>query len=324
MTDHNWILPSADPPVEEPVLSLEPEFPAWFDSSSLATANTCPQRWFYESCLRLVPKSTNIHLNAGGAYAKGLETFRKLFYTGHDFDTAREAGLTALIKAYGPFNPGGPRDYKTWDRTCAAYLSYLNEWDPRDDHIEPLSLPDGRPAIEVSFAVPLLDLNGDPILHPETHDPLLFTGRSDMLCSFGNELWCFDDKTVGSFSGRWAEDQRLRGQFSGYTWAFRQMGYSLVGSWVRGTAIQKEQIKHNQTRTYRPQWKLDRWHHTAVMTVQRMLSMWHNGHFLATYNDACTQYGGCKFFMLCDSETPAPFVPVYFKKSTWNPVGEEV
>ena len=119
-----WVDPSiplADPP------SGSITFPTYVDSTMLSAYRSCPRRFFYEFCRNLHAKRKNVHFNAGGAYASAMEIARRAFYEQHlPSDLAIEMGFLALTTAYGDYVPP-EGEYKAWERTAAAYLSYFQE-----------------------------------------------------------------------------------------------------------------------------------------------------------------------------------------------------
>ncbi len=298
-------------------------FPTYVDSTMLSAYRSCPRRFFYEFCRNLHAKHKNVHFNAGGAYASAMEIARRSFYEqGLGSDLSIELGFLALTTAYGDYVPP-EGEYKTWERTAAAYLSYFKEWPLDTDHLRPHVFY-GRPMIEYSFAHPFPGTT-----HPETGDPLLLAGRCDMIVEWqgmGNKLFIYDDKTTKAFAHNWARQWHLRGQFSGYVWAARENGINVDGAVIRGAAIQKTQIKHLDSVTYRHDWEIDRWLKATVGTINRMCEDWerytHYGvdAFMQDFDSACTNYGGCGFFEACDHKDPEPFLEMDFEFRVWNPV----
>lgn len=323
MTQPTWTTEAA--PAEAATSTLpERQFPSFIDSTMLASATACETRAYWSWIRNLHPKGQSVHLVAGGAYAKGLEIFRRLYYTGTPFEEAQEEGFLALTREYGDFDPASPSEYKTWDRTAAAYLSYLKEYPPEEDFLRP-HFANGKPCVEFSFAIPL-----PGTAHPVTGDPILYAGRCDMIGEARGQLYVLDDKTTKSFSSNWADQWKLRGQFTGYCWAARVHGYPVVGAMIRGTAIQKTQIKHLPAITTRDDHKIERWLQHAVRVTNRMtvrykqyLENQDKRAFDMSLDDACNSYGGCAYSILCESRDPEPFVDTYYSHRQWNPLARE-
>ena len=329
--------------------SPEPRFPYWVDSTALAAFKRCEKQFYWSQILRLTTDEINPHFNAGGAYAHAHEHTRNLIYGPKrvPVDEAVASGLLVLIREYGDFDPNESMppsaQAKTWLGMSDAFIRFYQRWHPEFDWL----MPDMRrwidpnegdawylPSNEFSFAVPL------PFSHPETGDPILFCGRSDMQARLGGQgcwpeyrkdpsrlhewpLYIFDDKTTWQMGRTWAAQWTFRGQFIGYVWAHNQLAHEpherAHGAVVCGAGIQKTQTKTDRAIVEIPQWKVDSWYDTTCHTLDRMLSSWHSGQWAKAWDDACTSYGGCPFQQLCDTPRPEPWMANY-TESTWNPV----
>jgi len=207
-------------------------FPAVWDSSMLATLRSCPQKFALEYLQNWKPKRESHHLRAGAAFAKGLEVTRRRFYAeSQSPDTSIQAGIGALLAAYGDFQP--PDDSpKTAARMAGALEFYFAKWPLGSDPAVPATLGD-RLGIEFSFATPL------PLNHPSTGEPLMYCGRADMVADFAGGRYVEDDKTASQLGASWSRQWDLRSQFTGYCWAARVAGIAVQGVLIRGISILK-------------------------------------------------------------------------------------
>jgi PD-(D/E)XK nuclease superfamily len=299
-------------------IDLPEEFPVVVDSSMRVDYSTCPKKFYYRHVLGLTGHSVSIHLNAGGAYAKALETFRKKYYSGEcDFETAQAHGVLALLKAYGDvdYDPG---EAKQWYRMVDAFLSYFSQWHPEFDYLKPAIFND-KPAVEFSFAMPL------EINHPQTQDPLLFTGRFDMFGEMNGCLFVVDDKTTSRLGAQWSLQWDLRSQFTGYCWAAKEYDYPVVGAVIRGSAILKNQITHAEAVVYRPDFIIKRWEHRMKADVAEMVDSFQRNDFpnKGEENGGCCAYSGCAYQKLCLSDNPQRWVENEFIVHRWNPMHKE-
>jgi hypothetical protein len=57
-----------------------PPFPSVLDSTIIAAFKACPQKAFLQYVMHWKSVTPNVHLHAGGAYARGLEVARKAFF----------------------------------------------------------------------------------------------------------------------------------------------------------------------------------------------------------------------------------------------------
>lgn len=305
-------------------------FPIALDSTMIAAFRSCPQKFFREYVEHWKPKAPSVHLHAGGAYAKGLEVARKAYYEeGRSAADAEALGLQALIQTYGNFDCP-PESAKSLERMVGALEYYFTVYPLESDAATPLILPNGKRAVEFSFAIPL-DFN-----HPDSGDPLLYCGRCDMISEFAGGIYIVDDKTTSSLGASWARQWNLRSQFTGYCWAAQQSGIDAGGAIVRGLSILKTKYDTAQVITYRAPYLIDLWRAQLTKDITRMLIMYadyqHRMKWLNpapqhawdyALDHACVEFSGCSFSRVCESPEPETWIPMYFEKRVWNPLTRE-
>lgn len=291
-----------------------PPFPAVIDNSLLSAFRSCPRKAQLEYLEHWKPKTPNIHLHAGGAFARGLEVAREAFYVhGDEPDTAIAKGVRALWEFYGDFEC--PEDSaKSVDAMAGALVYYFDSWPLTSESAVPITLPTGKRGIEFSFLEPM------EVRHPETGDPILYSGRFDMICHYAGAVFGEDDKTTSQLGATWPNQWQLRAQFDGYCWGAKQAGMPLAGMLVRGVAILKGGYNHAQVPTYRPDWMIDRWYEQTLRDIKRAKRMWEEGYFDYSLDHACNEFGGCVFKQVCQSPEPEKWLAVGFEKRRWDPV----
>lgn len=317
-------------------------FPHAVDATMLSAFRSCPQKMFRTYIEHWKPQAESVHLVAGGAFAKGLEVARSAYYTGEaemgiiendpvtgerktKWYTAQDEGyienapdcvalgLQAVMVAYGDFEC--PADSaKSLERTCGAFEFYFDNYPLGQDGMEPLLLANGKRAIEFSFAEPL------PVNHPITGNPLLWTGRSDMIANFAGGIYIEDDKTTSSLGASWSRQWEHRSQFTGYSWAARQIGLHTDGIIVRGVSILKTKYDTMQVLTNRSQYEIDRWLEQTCRDLERMKQAWADGYWDFNLDHSCAEYGGCSMVNVCKSDSPDSWLPMYFEKRVWDPL----
>lgn len=297
-----------------------PMFPHTIDSTMLSAFRSCPQKMFRTYVEHWKPKSESVHLVAGGAFAKGIEVARKEFYEGHyigDADMAVAAGCRALMEAYGDFECP-PDSAKSLDRTLGALEFYFDQYPLGADGLEPASFSNGSKAIEFSFAEPL------DIRHPVTGDPILYTGRADLIGHFAGGLYAVDEKTTSSLGQSWARQWEMRSQFTGYIWAAeRAAGLKPDGVIVRGISILKTKYDTMQVITNRSGYEVNRWYDQVHRDIERMIRAWQTGYWDYALDGACTEYGGCSLTNVCKSSDPNTWLPMYFERKVWDPLARK-
>jgi hypothetical protein len=294
-----------------------PPFPEVLDNSALSAFRSCPRKFQLEYLEHWKPKTPNVHLHAGGAFARGLEVAREAFYVeGLSPERAVARGLGALLEFYGMFEV--PEDsVKGPERMCGALVYYFDTWKLEEDNAIPSTFPSGKRGIEFSFLEPL------SVSHPTTGNPLLYSGRFDMVVDYAGGRFGEDDKTASQLGATWPRQWEMRAQFSGYCWGARQSGYPIDGMLVRGVSILKRGYDHAQTVTYRAPWMIERWEEQTYRDIKRMIGMWEEGFFDYNLDEACNAFGGCVFKQVCLSPDPTPWLETGFERRKWDPVSRK-
>jgi len=299
-------------------MNNRPMFPHTVDSTLIAAFRSCPQKFYRSFIEHWKPVGKSVHLVAGGAFASGIEAAREAFYVKGMSPTDSEAvGMTALISHYGDFEcpPDSP---KSLERMMGALEFYFFNYPLGADGADPIELPNGKRGIEFSFAEPL------PIAHPVTGDPILYTGRSDMVATrHATGIWNYDEKTTSSLGATWSRQWELRSQFTGYNWALLQQGIKPAGTIVRGVSVLKTKYDTMEVPTHRSKYEIDLWLHQTVRDVKRMITCWMEGWWDYDLDSACTEYGGCAFQTICKSSNPDEWLPAKFVQRVWDPLERE-
>ena len=289
-------------------------FPHTFDSTMLGAFRSCPQKMFRTYVEHWKPKSESVHLVAGGAFARGIEVARKAFYEERMSEAdAVATGLEALLVAYGDFETP-PDSAKSPTRMAGALEFYFENYPLEGASAVPLTFPNGKLAIEFSFAEPL------DIMHPVTGDPILYTGRCDMIADFCGGQYTVDEKTTSQLGASWPKQWEMRSQFTGYQWAANRAGLNVQGTLVRGVSILKTKYDHLQHVTYRSPYEVDRWLDQTHRDIQRAIEMWKDDYWDYSLDHACAEYGGCSMVNVCKSAEPEAWLPMYFEKRVWDPL----
>lgn len=290
-----------------------PPFPSILDATLITTFRACPTKFRLEHLEHWKYRGRSVHLHAGAAFAAGLEAARLAYFRDHLHpDDAIAAGLAALASAYGDFECPAT-SAKSCERMLGALEYYFSAYGLGSDPAVPISLPSGDLGVEFSFIEPL------PITHPETGDPLLYSGRFDMLVDYQGMRLGEDDKTTTALGASWAGQWDLRSQFTGYCWGAKMVGLPLDGFLVRGIAIRKTGYDTLQAITYRPQWQIDRWLEQTCRDVRRAIEAWRSGVWDYNLAEECNGYGGCLFRNVCLTSDPTAILAAQYERRSWNP-----
>jgi hypothetical protein len=292
-------------------------FPEVFDSSIMNNLKECPTKFWLGDCMDYKPKGTSVHLHAGGAFAVGVEATRRAFYIdGLDRESSIMKGTMALMKTYGDFEAPerGSGSSKTLDRMAGALVYYWDSYPLNHDSAFPIMLPGAKRGIEFSFTEVL------PIDHPDTGNPLLYTGRLDAVLNFAGGHWGFDEKTTTSLGPTWGGKWGLRGQFLGYTWGCRQAGIPIKGIVVRGVSILKNSYDTAESINEYPDWMIDQWYVELLEYIDEAKRAYVSKRFRHNYGEACANYGGCQFRTICSVANQKPYLETHFERRHWDPV----
>ena len=328
-------------------MTIQSFFPLTISSSLLESWNTCHTKGYRKYIQHLNSGRDSVHLIAGGAYAKGLEVMRKAFFIeGHSADYSQALGEEALIEAYGGFVPYlGDKDKKCLQNVINLYREYFNTFPLDSDAFTPVTLENGSKAVEFPFAIEL------PFKHPDLDIPLHFVGRFDMLVEFQGKIFGLDDKTKSGYPsakqkeadaayqylistgrGKGAEEVNwaTRGQFSGYSWAMKQLGIPLDGFIIREAWFQSgSSWLHRQVYTPRRAAQVEMWGDQLFRQVEQMIASYvrvrdgeKTSKVFDMANDSalCVKYGSvCPFMELCTGELSEQYLGDRFEQSIWLP-----
>lgn len=300
------------PPVEfQPYPQL-----AYIDSSMLSTFRSCKRKFYWNYIQQLRPAGESIHLIAGGAFAAGCEAARiRQFRDSPDrqlpIDDLLLAAIPAFAKAWGTYE-ASEDDAKNYHNTFHALEHYLTEYPPFTDPVQPIIKADGSPTTEFTFAIPL------PVRNP-AGDPYCFVGRFDLLGKYHDLVVVQDEKTTSALGPYWLRQWDMRGQFIGYVWACRQLGYPVDHVVVRGIAIQKTQHQLVSVPVAYSNIQVDRWYEELLNSLHELNHCYANEFWSYNFGDACSSYGGCGYVDLCKAADPSLFL-TNFQRHVWNPV----
>lgn len=295
------------------------QFPEAIDSSMRSAFISCPKSFWYAYLQRIMPLERSIHFHAGGAFAAGCEAFRQHYWLSEprNWRESLAVGAEALIKHWGDFEPHA-KDTKTLPTMLAALAEYFSINHPETDTIKPYFVQgvDGwKPAAEINFALPI-----DGTAHPETGQPILYTGRFDFLGLYADTLWVVDEKTTSQMGPSWPDQWTMRAQLTGYVWAAQTYKLPVVGAIVRGIAIRSKDFGHATIPLRKQPWQIEQWYDQLVRDVQRMIRSWEEGHFDLALGDACNAYSGCAYKTLCLSQQPEAWIKTNYRHNPWNPL----
>lgn len=296
--------------------AINASLPRVIDSTIRADYVACQTKGFWSFQRKLGPPDSSTDLIAGGAFAKGLEVFRRCYYGQKlSIPDSYQQGALAAIAEYGTHEAPKHKEAKSCVRVVEALADYIAHYPPASDHIVPHMVGEYKdePCVEFTFSLPL------PILHPETGEPFLYAGRFDMLGVRQGQLVVVDEKTTSQLGPTWVNKWNLRGQFTGYIWACQQYGYPVLGAVVRGVSFLKGSFGHAEALQLRAPWQLDQWYEQLLADVRGMVVAWESGWYNQALDEACAGFSGCPFQTLCLAHDPEAWTSKYGIRD-WDPL----
>lgn len=272
---------------------------AW-DSTSLGSFAKCPRYYQLKHLEGWQADNRSPHLIFGGVYAAALEQYFKHTAAGASPDEALLRVIrSALIETWDHERDGDgarlPGTGAAWEsthntknrdtliRSIVWYFGFFS-----DDPTTTIQLTDGRPAVELSFSLPL-------------SDEYLYCGHIDRLVSYGGDTFVMDQKTTGTtITAHYFHQFSPDIQMSGYSWA----GKILFNLPISGVIIDAAQIAVGFTRfergfVHRSAPILEEWHDNALALIDEARRA-HDSGVYRMNQTACGNYGGCEFRDVCN------------------------
>lgn len=288
---------------------------AW-DSVSTNAFLKCPRyyKWTIIEGWRLDPQPST--LTWGIAFHKVIEVWDKMVALGHEKEDVlyRCVRLAGLMGEYIVPN----RTERTKETLVRAVVWYIDtHW---EDNAETLILHNGKPAVEFSFALPMMDFNGVEIL---------LTGHIDKVVKFMGEVWPLDHKsTQQALDDRFASKFKLEPQMKGYM----AVAYILAETTAAfptppaGFIIDAVQLGVNFNRFLRVplhfyKEEIEEYLRGFPFRI-REAAMYAEANYWPARETSCELYGGCVFKEIC-SQVPGKWQRMLegnFIQGTWDPL----
>lgn len=305
---------------------------AW-DSVSLTSFLSCQRRYKYVVLDGLVPKSPGyaIALEFGILFHSALENYHRFRAKGIDHADAvflmakalfADPAFAALpvdddieeMKAAADEEDDGITFRNSKVRTryhlARAVIWYLEHYET--DPLSTVILPTGKPAVELSFRLPLpIEVAGHEIL---------LCGHIDRLVEFNGGLWASDYKTTKSLTRQFFDTFELSHQMTGYAVAGNAIIERPVkGVWIDGVALQVRSVKLSRAPTTRSAGQIREYFELLTDVVERAERAFDTGHY--PMNTASCYF--CEFKTIC--KQPPEFRDKhismhYERKPGWNPL----
>lgn len=175
--------------MNEPYPLFDPDYPQirlLWDSTCLGDLQRDP---YYYMMKRIKGfEGSAAPLEFGKIYHSALEARDRILIAGGTVSDATDAARLHAIEEAKKVDWAQFEDtYRTPFALQAAVLAYCQKWDPED--AIPYTFPNGKPAIEQDFCLPILLPSGEPLCSP--------SGRPYLLCGYFDGIRHWEGRVVG-------------------------------------------------------------------------------------------------------------------------------
>ena len=315
LQDSTWDCPLWEEPTISENTAFDGPWQKFWDSVSLSAFQTCPRKyeWTVRQGWHLFPQPST--LTFGIDFHKVLEIWHKLLAHGLDKETAllRCTKLAGLLGEQLIAN----RTERTKETLVRCVVWYLDQF--KNDNAVTTTRPNGTPAVEYSFTIPLMEVNGEQ---------MFLSGHIDRIVEFMGEVYICDYKTTKSaLNEQFFGNFKPSTQISNYLLAAKIMAgtISAIPRQPKGLIIDGIQLGVNFNRFNRsviPFSTLEiNEHINDLEGWLKLAALCAEAEHWPGNPASCSNYGGCVFKSIC-SETPAKWERMLesnFTKSTWDP-----
>ena len=274
-----------------------------FDNTMMNTYCTCPRKYDFRHNRGLVSHRES---NAP-QFGKAIHSALDLLYKDWDADKA--------IEVFRAEYQEDPEDDK---RTYA-----VGEWILRNYAEKYKDQPWKILATKRACCIPLPNGNN-------------FIGRIDKIIDWNGVLWVVDHKTTSMLGPQYTKMAEPNAQFTGYTWAARQLGYKVSGLILDAILVAKGLLESKyrdkltpllRWDTYRTDSQIEEWANLANKTQKSIEMCEENKEWLpiGQLTGACTYYGECSFRKLCveDADLRERLIKTEYRVDHWDPRDKE-
>jgi hypothetical protein len=264
------------------------------NASTFQVFKACPRKYLYEVLLANAKGPDNPDLRFGGLIHAAKAIFETNKARGADHDLALQGAFRFLLNEtwdHARAKPGFAEDpLKNRATLLRTFVWYCDQY--RDDACETVTLPSGRPAVEVQFEFDsgVTGLGGEQIT---------FVGTIDRIVRFNGATYVSDTKTSSNAKYLTARNYTPDGQFSLYVAAASVcFGIEAEGILLDGIEVGPNATSFRREFVPRPRAVVEEWLDDARAHLRRLTDAFGRNEW--PQNDAaCGMYGGCRFRPVC-------------------------
>jgi hypothetical protein len=254
-----------------------------FDNSIIETMARCPRRGFYSYWLNRAVTKKSHPLSWGSAVHKFMEVLEGRYLTDGQDLTQASTYRSEAIKAgatYWSEDPplGHKRDWMTMERLIKTFDACFEFW-LREKNMGQ------RQVLHTEQAFTITLPNGRE-----------FGGRIDQLLEWNGRLWIRDFKTTSRMGATYGSQFDLSHQFSGYTYAARELSGRKVDGVIVNT-IYNTKLKGPEVHEHlvtRKDAELEQWLE-SIQFEMSLIDQYEAQDIWPMRTVACNDYGGCPY-----------------------------
>ena len=291
------------------------------DNSNFEYITTCPRSALYQILRKRKGAGHKAALNFGGAVHAGLEVRYKSpeglsYVTPQTYAKQNEA-----LMAYVERNPIGDDDFRTPTFASEVLGAYNNQ------HVsEPFTTlldSNNNPLVELSFAVPIGEVNGIPCV---------WAGKIDVAIMWENRYWVLDHKTTSILGGTYFNQFYNSNQMIGYCWALQHLiNQKVAGALINVLAIRRptktgKSMEFVRQRFEYPSSRIEEWQDNTLSIIEQFFHMCDKNEFPMHSQWCVGKFGMCPYFDVCTvpaEQREMMLMSGLYEDITWSPLKED-
>ncbi len=290
----------------------------YIDNTSLSNFKECPQKYYLGIECGYRRKHVAAPLIFGGIYHDLLELFDRVLAAGLSRDDALRVVLRHAL-AYSDELSELADDKRNMPSLLRALVWY--EMTYRHDPFKTVILPNGHPAVELSFRLefPLQLFNWET---NEVED-VLYCGHIDKVVEYNSQIFAMEHKhTVSALGDYYYDRYTFSSQISGYAVALRSIwNLEAIGAVIDSTSIGVTFTRFGRRTASRVEDHLEEWIEDTKYWITQVYEAKKTQNFPRN-TESCSKYGGCQFKDVCFARPGARDAVLNsdFKIEHWNPM----
>ena len=261
-----------------------------WDASSLEAFKKCPRYYDYYVNQRLRTRGAEkVSSHWGTGFHHGVEHFYRGLHAGMSRDDAIANALVEAGKWLEENTLGEGDNSRTNATLLRSIVWYADTW--ADEPYRTLELPDGEPALETRFEVPI----------PGTEYRI--SGRIDRVALFDDIPTIIDFKTTGkALNIYYFKNFKPNIQTYTYPWAYRKLFGVIPTMMIDACQLGVSFNRYSRYTLDFTDSELDEFEEELICTVEHA-ELLNRRHQMPKNEAGCSMYGGCLFQRVC-SQAP--------------------